>query len=143
MNSAERGIEFTDQILKRRGQRRPPPDQNVIMAGAQRRGRGLPCSRQSDDFPQSAADPVSLHGVAHLFRHRKADARRAVVFPPPRLQHECAAGRTQAGRDGAKLAPAFQPLHGKDTNAAAAPITRSAAYARACAARPKPSGRPW
>jgi len=143
MDSEKCGIEFTDQIPKRRGQRRPPPDQNVIVAGAQRRSRGLSRSRQSDDFPQSAADPVSLHGVAHLFRHRKADARRAFVLPPPRLQHECVAGRAQAGRDGAKLAPAFQPLHGKDTNAAAAPITRSAAYARACAARPKPSGRPW
>jgi len=51
VNSAKRGIEFPDQILKRHGQRRPPADQHVIMAGAQRGSRSLSRSRQSDDFP--------------------------------------------------------------------------------------------
>ncbi len=88
VNSPERRIEFPLHVFKRRAERRPPPDQHVIMAGAQRARR-----REPHDLPQPPAHAVAFDRIADLPRHREAHARRAVLVPPPGLHQERLAGR--------------------------------------------------
>ena len=83
MNPAKRLFEFPYHLTKRQCERRPPPDQYVIMAGAQR-APGL----KPDDLPQATPHPVTLNGIADLLRHREADTHGALVPAPASLQHE-------------------------------------------------------
>ena len=108
MNSIKRRIELLQHRVERRPERRPPPDQHVIVAGMQ-----TACGRAPDQFAQAAPYPVALHGIADLPRHREAHAHAALVRPPPRLQHERTAGRPHAAGGSPKVRPALQPLHGK------------------------------
>ena len=112
LDSAERRIEFPHHLGERCGERRPPPDQHVVVAGvpATAGARG----RQSHHLPQSASHAVALHGVARLSRNGEPDADCRAVGAPTRLQHEGAGGRPHSARRGTKIAPALQPLHGND-----------------------------
>ncbi len=107
MNPGERRIEFQHHLAEWRFQCRPPPNQHVIMAAMELAG-----SRDPDDLTQSAPHTISHHGVADLPRHRESNPHRPVIGAPAGLQHECLAGRFDAGRGSPKVSPAFQPLHG-------------------------------
>ena len=72
--------------------------------------RGPGSSRQPHDFAQTAADSVSLHGVADLPGHRKADPDGVIPRPLQCLKHKSAAGGTYTTSRGSKIAAAFQPL---------------------------------
>jgi len=116
MNLPERCIEFPHHLTERQFERRPPPDQHVIVAGVQFAG-----GRKPHHLPQAAPHAVALHGVAHLPRHCKAYAHGALVCAPARLQHERAAGRLDTAGGSPKVRPALQPLHGKNLNGSGAP----------------------
>ena len=108
MKPVKRRIEFLHQLAERGGERGPPADQHIVVAGAQ---LGRPGSRRkSYDLPQSAPHAVTLHGVTHLSRHGEPDADRPVVGAPQCLEHEGAAGRACAMRRGSKIAAAYEPL---------------------------------
>ncbi len=108
VKAAQRRIEFLHHLAKGGGQRGPPPDQDVIVAGAQwsRPGGG----GKPGDLAQAAANAVSLHGIADLTRHGETDADRAVLRALPGLKHKGAAGGAHAIGRGPKIAAAFQPL---------------------------------
>src|SRR5580700_4459817 len=107
MNPAERRIEFLPHLPERRRERRAPPDQHIIVAVMH-----AAALRTPHDLTQSPLYPVALHRIADLPRHRETDAHRAVLGAAARLHHEGADRRPQAGRGGAKVRPAPQPLHG-------------------------------
>ena len=105
MNANEGSIEFLHHLAERSRQRRAPADQHIVMAGAQMRPPVV--SRQAHDFPQAAADAVSLHGVADLAGHRKADPDGVILRPLPCLEHKSAAGGAHATSSGSKIAAAL------------------------------------
>ena len=115
MNSPQRRIEFPHHIAKWQFERRPAPDQHVIVTGAKRR-----IGHELHDFPQAAPHAVALHGIADLARHGEPDPDRASLLSgfvtAARLQHEGPAGRFRAlgsSLGGSpKVRPAFQALHG-------------------------------
>jgi hypothetical protein len=118
MNPAKRRIEIPHHPAEGGRERRPPPDEHVVVAGAQPAGaRG---HRHSYDLPQPAAHAVTLHGIAYLSRHGKADADGTLVAARTCLQHEGAAGRPRAVRHCPKIAAAFQPLN--DNSGTGVPI---------------------
>jgi hypothetical protein len=123
VNSAKRRIEFLHHFAERKDKGRPPPDQHIIMAGAQtiRPGRTLGRGRQSHHLPQSPADAVAFHGIAYLSRYGESDTHRPFVAALPRLQNKgvCRGPCTAGG--GAKIAPPSQPLDSDDGTGA--PIT--------------------
>ena len=74
-------------------QRRPAPDQHVIVAGAKPPERG----RKPHHFPQAAPHPVALHGIADLARHGKADPDRPTCLTVYSVvSARCRACRTKA-----------------------------------------------
>ena len=115
MNSPQRRIEFPHHVAKWQFERRPAPNQHVIVAGAKRRS-----GRELHDFPQAAPHPVALYGIADLARHGEPDPDRAGLLSgfvaAARLQHEGAARRFRALGSSLgsspKVRPAFQALHG-------------------------------
>jgi hypothetical protein len=115
MKPAERGIEFTYHFAERCAERRPSPDQDVVEAPSQAIGVGR--SRHSYNFPQSAAHPVTLRGVANLPRHGEANTNDALVPARNRLHHEVAAGSASAACRGPKIAPTPEPFHGRGSGA--------------------------
>jgi hypothetical protein len=106
MNTMQRGIEFPDQVAKWRLQRRPPPNQHIIVAGTKRRAE-LAARREADDLAQTAPDPVSFHGIADLARHGEADPAGAFIAARPRLQDKAARRRPRAFGGSLKVSPAF------------------------------------
>jgi hypothetical protein len=116
MNSAKRRIEFLHHFAERKDKGRPPPDQYIIMAGAQTIGPGctLGRSRQSHYLPQSPAHAVAFDGIAYLSRYGESDTHRPFVAALPRLQNEGVCRRPRAAGGGAKIAPPSQPLDGDD-----------------------------
>ena len=76
MNSVQHRFEFLHHLAKRRAERSPPPDQNVIVTGVQASRTGQP-----DKLTQTAPHPVALHGIADLPGHCEAHPRTAFVGP--------------------------------------------------------------
>jgi hypothetical protein len=108
VNPVERRIEFLPHVAEWRIERRPPPDQHIIVAVVH-----AAALRKPHDLTQPAPHPVALHRIADLPRDGEADPHRSVVFgAPARLYHESAAGSPQSRRRGTKVRPAGQPLHG-------------------------------
>jgi hypothetical protein len=132
MNPPQCPIQILPHLGERQRQRRTPPDQDVIMARLH-----LAVGGEPDDFPQSAPDAVTLHGIANLFRHREADTRGAGVSPRARLYHERGDGRARAACGGTKVRSARQSLHGDGM-----PITHSVACDPASVEPQSPCGRP-
>jgi len=118
VNLLERRIEFPHHLTERQFERRPPPDQHVIVAGVQFAG-----GREPHHLPQAAPHAIALHGVAHLPRHCEAYANGTRVCAPARLQDERAARRLDTGGGSPKVPPALQPLHGKNLSGRGAPVT--------------------
>jgi hypothetical protein len=118
MKPAERRVEFLHQLAERGGERGPPADQHIVMAGMQPARPGG--RRKSYNLPQTAPHPVALHGVAHLPRYGEADPDRPIRGAPPRLHYEQAAGRARAVGRGSKIAAASEPL---DDDRTAFPLT--------------------
>ncbi len=105
VNLAKRAIEFLHDLAERQFERRPAPDQHIIMAGVQA------SANASHRIAQAPSHPVTLDGVTHLPRHRKTYPDLALVCAPARLQHEGSPGRPHCTRGSAKVRPALQPLH--------------------------------
>ncbi len=117
VNSAKRRFEFLQHVAEGEDKGGPPPDQYIIMARPQTTGPGRtlrPIRRQSDHLPQSPADAVALHGIAHLSRYGEPDTHRAFVGAPTRLQNERPSRCPHTAGGGTKIAPPSQPLHGGD-----------------------------
>lgn len=74
VNMVKRRIQFLHHIAKRRGKRRPPSDQHVIVTVAQTSRGG-----QSHKLAQAPPDPVALHGIADLPRDREAHPHAACI----------------------------------------------------------------
>jgi hypothetical protein len=107
VNPAQRRIEVLPHLAERRGKRRPPPNQHIIMTAVHAAAFGQP-----HDLTQPAPHPVALHRIADLPRHREADPRRTVLGAAARLHHEGAAGRAPPLGRGEKIGAAGQPFHG-------------------------------
>jgi hypothetical protein len=122
--SSTRGFVRCVDAIKRRGkvanhgfelgpQRRRPPHQNVIVAGAE-----LCCGGDADQLAQATPHAVALHGVADLLGNRQSHPRRPGLGATVCLQDEGACRRTRAScgslGGGPKITPAFQPLHETD-----------------------------
>jgi hypothetical protein len=105
MNPTERHTEVVLHIVKRHPQRRPPPDQDVIMAGAQNRA-----ARQPDNLTQPASHAIALDRIADLLRYREPHAHRTILSAAARLNNEGLGGRPRPGRGGPKVCSASQPL---------------------------------
>jgi hypothetical protein len=117
MNPAKRCVEFLQHVAERKGKGGSPPDQNIIVAGLQTIGPGCThrrICRQSRHLPQSPANAVALHGIAHLSRHGETDTHRPFVAAPSRLQNKGARRRPRAAGSSTKIAPPSQPLPGGD-----------------------------
>lgn len=117
VNAAKRGFELVQHVAERQDERRPSPDQHIIMARPQTIGLGCTLRRirrQSHHLPQSPADAVAFHGIAHLFRYGEPDTNRAIVAAPTRLQNERPSRCPHPAGGGTKIAPPSQPLHGGD-----------------------------
>jgi hypothetical protein len=103
---AHHGVELGPQRCR-------PPDQHIIVTGAERR-RGS----DADQFAQAAPHAVALDGIADLLGDRKSDPRRPGLGAPVRLQDEgayrCACTSCGSFRGGPKIISAFQPLHETD-----------------------------
>ncbi len=112
MNVMQRGIEFPDQVAKRHLQRRPPPNQHIIVAGTK---HGL--RREADGLTQATPHAVSLDGIADLARNSEADPAGGLVAARPRLQDKAARRRPRPFGGSLKVRPAFQPLHEIDFGA--------------------------
>jgi hypothetical protein len=102
-------VEVLHHLAERNRQGGAPADQHVVMAWTQWLSPGS--RREPDDFAQTAADAVSLHGVADLPRYSEADSDSVISRALPRLKHESAAGGAYAIGRGSKIAAAFQPLN--------------------------------
>jgi hypothetical protein len=102
------------EAIERQRERGTPPDQNVIVSGSHARR-----IRQSDDFAQTAADPIAFDRIADPLRNRKPDARLATIFTCARLQDECRCGNSDPGSGRQKIRPLPQPFHGKTSARAA------------------------
>jgi hypothetical protein len=105
VNLAKRGIEFLHHLAEWQFERRPAPHQHIIMAGVQA------CADASHQVAQTSPHPVTLHGVTHLPRHRKAYPDQSLVCAPAGLQYEGPPRRPHCARGSAKVRPALQPLH--------------------------------
>ncbi len=108
---AERRIEFLHHLAERGGERSPPADQHIVVAGTQSARPGG--RRQPNDLPQAPPHAVAFHRIADLPRHREADADRPFLGAPPRLQHEPATGSAIAVGRGSKIAAASEPLNNR------------------------------
>jgi hypothetical protein len=119
MNSAYRRIELPGHIGEIGGERRPPPDQDIIVARAQCRGRCQP-----HHFAEPPAHAIAHDGIADLARHGKADTG-LIGFPAvlpatdlpvlgalPRLQDEGAGRRSRTFGGSLEVYAALQPFHG-------------------------------
>jgi hypothetical protein len=80
MNSVQHRFKFLHHFAERRAERRPPPDQHVIVTRMQTSGPGQP-----HQLAQTAPHPVALHGIADLPGHCEAHPRAAFVGTPSRL----------------------------------------------------------
>jgi hypothetical protein len=58
------------------------------------------CGREPNNFPQPAADPITLDGISDLLRDRKAEPCRARVTALARLQHKRRGRHLDPGRRG-------------------------------------------
>jgi hypothetical protein len=114
MDSAKRRIEFLHHVAERNAKGRPPPDQHIVIAGAQAVGPGriLGRNRQSHHLAQAPAHAVAFHSVAYLSRYGDPDTHRPVVATLPRLQNEGLCRRPGTAGSGTKIAPSSQPLEG-------------------------------
>jgi len=74
VHAPQRPVEFFPDPLERRVQRRPPPDQHVIMARLE-----PSTGRQPDDLPQTTPNSVSLYRVADPLGNGKSDANRPIL----------------------------------------------------------------
>ena len=108
MNAHKGLVEILHHFGERNRQCGAPADQHVIVARTQWLGPGS--RREPDDLAQTAADTISLHGVADLSRYGKADPDSVISHALPRLKYESAAGGAHAIGRGSKIAAAFQPL---------------------------------
>jgi hypothetical protein len=94
-------------------QRRRPPHQHVIVAGAKRFGGG-----NANQFAQAPPHAVAFHGIADLLGDRESHTWWSSLGAPARLQDEGACRRACAScgilGGGPKVTPAFQPLHKTD-----------------------------
>jgi hypothetical protein len=106
MHADERLGEFPDHVPERQLQRRPAPNQDIIVAAAQVSGAGEP-----HQFAQPPPDAVAFHGIADLPRHCEADTHAVFVDAPLRLQYERIAGGPHSGSGSAKIRSALQPIH--------------------------------
>jgi hypothetical protein len=111
MNSPKRRIEFPHYLAERQLERRPPPDQHIIVAGVEL--AGVLVRREPYHFPQAAPNAVALDRITHLPRDRESDPHGAFVRAPPGLEHKRAAARSARRGGSPKVRPALQPLHGK------------------------------
>ena len=128
---------------RRRGARAVAPDQHEVDAGA-----GRPGEQQARGFLQPAAGAVAHHGVADLFGHGEAEARRRrVVAAHERLQHQaglgpCGPWRRRAGtRRGASGAAAGDVMEASRPGAAAWPLRPTGACGPWRGGWPAPCGR--
>lgn len=69
MGCEKRGFEVAKQAIERPGQRLPPRDENIVIAGHPIKGKKCRCH----SF-QSASCPVSRHRIADLATGRESDA---------------------------------------------------------------------
>jgi hypothetical protein len=115
MKPAERRIEFMHHFAEGSGQRRAPPDQDVVEAPPQAIGVGR--GRQSYDFPQTTAHPVAFHRVADLPRDGEANTDGALIPARMRLHDEITAGSASTACRGPKIAASPEPLHGRGSGA--------------------------
>lgn len=94
-------------------QRRWPPHQHVIVAGAKRFG-----GSNANQFAQAPPHAVAFHGIADLLGDRESHTGWSGLGAPARLQDEGACRRACAScgilGGGPKVTPAFQPLHKTD-----------------------------
>jgi len=61
MRSPQRPFEVLCHPGKRQIERRAPSDKHVIMSGAK-----PVCGREPNNFPQAAADPITLNRISDL-----------------------------------------------------------------------------
>jgi hypothetical protein len=101
-------VEILHHFGERNRQCGAAADQHVIMARTPWLSPGSP--REPNDFAQTAADTISLHGVADLSGYGEADPDRVISRASPRLKHESAAGGAHPIGRRSKIAAAFQPL---------------------------------
>jgi hypothetical protein len=110
MNAAKRAIEFLHHGVKRRFKRCAPPNQNVVVPSAKRRG-----GRQPDEFAQTAAHAIAFHRISDLAGDREADPWWPSLRTGANLHDKCVSmcSRALPGSlgHGPKVTPAFQPLH--------------------------------
>jgi hypothetical protein len=116
MKPAERHIEIPHHLTERGDERGPPPNEHVVETRAH--PAGCRNRRHPHDLPQATAHPITLHGIAYLFRNGEADPDGTLIAARARLQHEAAAGRPRPVRHGPKIAPAFQPFNDDGTGVA-------------------------
>jgi hypothetical protein len=108
MDPAKRRVEFLQHVAERKDKGGPPPDQHIVMARPQTIGPGCTyrrICRQSHHLPQSPADAVALHGIAHLSRYGETDTHRPFVATPTRLQNKGARRRPRTAGSSTKIAP--------------------------------------
>jgi hypothetical protein len=117
VNPAKRRVEFLQHVAERKDKGSPPPDQYIIMAQPQTIGPDCihrRICRQSHHLPQSPANAVALHGIAHLSRHGETDTHCPFVAAPTRLQNKGARRCPRTAGSSTKIAPPSQPLQGGD-----------------------------
>jgi hypothetical protein len=115
---AERHIEFLYHLAERNGEGCPPAYQHIVMARAELDRPGA--RRKLHHVPQSAPHPVTLDGVAHLPRDRKAYANRPVLRALQGLENERSAGCARTTCHGSKIGAALEPL---DNGGTGIPLT--------------------
>jgi hypothetical protein len=114
VDSGKRSIEFLHHFTEGSAKGRPPPDQHIVIAGAQIVGPGriLGRNRQSHHLAQSPAHAVAFHSVAYLSRYGESDTHRPVVATLPRLQNEALCRRPRTAGSGTKIAPSSHAFEG-------------------------------
>ena len=106
LNAIERAPELLDQSRERQIEGGAPADQHIVTPRLEPIRVGKP-----HDFAQTPPHPVALDRIAHLARHRKADAWRPCVSALAGLQHEALDGCPGPRRDAQKVRPFPQAFH--------------------------------
>src|SRR5262249_16637917 len=101
-------FEVSGQAREVTGQRRPPPDDHIIMTGEH-----LPGGRTPHRLPEPPPHPIALHGGPYLPGYGEADPCRPIVVAPPRLEHERGARNLGARCHREEFAASPQPVHGR------------------------------